>query len=398
MRLFPCVLLVIAASATGLTGAEEALDPTDLLGQPTTPAETAPEKPKDPLPAPDAVKQATATIKDLYKSEYATSKGRAALISTLVDQALQTNDDPTLRYALLHEARELAIAGKQVATVIDLCEQIAALHAGTTAVEQQRAALGRLSTVPVVPHLLKLLDQPQDGLANTAVGRWYATEMQQWDHALPLLTKGSDPTLAKVAATELALAGKPAAEQAALADQWYELGKRTTSAKEAYWRHALGHYEQAKGRLSGLSVTVIEKRIIEIEAFLPLGPDTDYNALSAGQWDKLKGKVFTIDAAKGITTTTVVLAPGQQVRVVPHPTDTWKVQDTRDNVSLQTTWKGGMSGRRATGSLQCRVGTGIEQTPGVVTGSGPLTLFPLVGARRFVVTGSIRVKVLPVTE
>ena len=401
------VMLLLLAPLAFLSAADAPIDPADLLAPPTTepkpsddakPAEKSAEESatenKHPVPTADALKPATAAIKDLYKSEYASVKGRAALVSTLIDQALQTNDDPTTRYALLNEARELATVAKNVHAVLEVCEQFAAGYVGGSAADLKRTALGKISGVPVVTHLLKLLDTPTDPLANTAVGRWYASELQQWDRALPLLTKGSDASLAKAAAAELALTGK-AAEQAAVADQWYDLGKRTPPLKESFWRHALGLYEEAKTKLSGLSVTIIEKRVAEIEEFLPLGPDIDFSSLSAGQWEKLKGKIITVEAGNGINVTSVMLKEGQKIRVVPHPTETWKIDD-RGTV-LKTTWKGGMAGRRAVGSLQCRVGEGIEQTPGVITGTGQLSLFPLTN-RRLALSGSIRVKILPVTE
>jgi hypothetical protein len=394
-------LLLMAIPLGMLSAGEQPFDPADLLTPPASePKATADgaaaDTARQPLPAADALKAATAAIKDLYKGEYATPKSRAALVSTLVDQALQTNDDPAMRYALLNEARELAITAKSVAPLLEICEQIAAGYAGDTATDLKRAALGRVSGVSVTSHLIKLLDAPDDAFANTAVGRWYANEVQQWERALPHLIKGSDQTLAKAANAELALtdASKPA-DQTAVADQWYELGKRTITLKESFWRHALGLYELAKPRLSGLNVTILEKRIAEIEDFLPLGPDIDFSSLSAGQWEKLKGKLITVDAGKGINATSITLTAGQKIRVVPHPTDTWKVDD-RGNI-LTATWKGGMAGRRAVGSLQCRVGTGIEQTPGIITGTGQLSLFPLA-MRRMVVSGTIRVKILPVTE
>lgn len=404
------LLLAVAAPLALCPAADEPLDPTDLLTPPGE-AKATDAKPADgnagdsktddtksetkhPVPTADAVKASTAAIKELYKNEYATIKGRASLASTLVDQALQTNDDPTMRYALLSEARELAVVSKNVAIVLEACDQLSAGFSGPTVAELKRAVLTRVSGVAVVTHLLKLLDAPADPAANAAVGRWYAAEAQQWDKALPLMAKGSDVVLAKAATAELALTGKPA-DQVAVAEQWYDFGKKNAPVKASFWRHALGLYEDAKPRLSGLSTTLVEKRILEIEEFLPLGPDIDYATLSAGQWEKLKGKVITVDAGKGINVTSIMLSEGQKIRVVPHPTDTWKI-DNRGDV-LKTTWKGGMSGRRATGSLQCRVGDGIEQTPGIITGVGQLSLFALAN-RKMMVSGTIRVKILPVTD
>lgn len=368
--------------------AADSQDPSDLL--------TAPP-PKEEAPTPEALKTALAGIKDLYQSEYASAKSRAALITTLLDQALQTENDPVMRYALLHEARELAIGAKNVAEVISLCEQIAKLYRGPAADEQQRAVLPRVSSVPVVASILRLLDVPTDAYASGVVGRWYANEVQDWERALPLMAQGSDTTLAKAATAELAAPTKPA-ERTSVADQWYDLGKRTSALKESFWRHALTLYEAAKTDLAGVSLAVVEKRIAEIEAFLPLGPDVDYTKLTAGQWEKLKGKVITVDAARAPFPTGITVSAGQKLRVVPHPTETWSITDVRGGVTQQTTWKGGMAGRRAFGSLQCLVGEGTEQSPGIITGTGPLTLYPLMPARRFQAKGTIRVKILPVTD
>lgn len=384
------LLLVLALAMPwapiAVTADADGADPFDLL--------TAPP-PKAQPPTAEALKSALSGLKDLYQEEYATPKSRAALVSTLYDQALQTENDPVMRYAILHEARELAIAAKDVATVIHLCEQIAKAYSGPDAAEQQRTALPRISNVPVVASLVRLLDNPTDAYAMSVVGRWYANEVQDWDRALPLLAQGSDSMLAKAAAAELVAPGK-VSDRTAVADQWYELGKRTSAVKESFWRHALHLYEAAKTGLAGVSLAVVEKRIAEIEAFLPLGPDVDYTKLTAGQWEKLKAKVITVDAARAPFPTGITLSAGQKLRVVPHPTETWNVVDGR-GTTLQTTWKGGMSGRRAVGSLQCQVGDGSEQTPGVITGTGLLTLYPLAN-RRVQVSGSIRVKILPVTE
>jgi len=380
----PLAPLVSAAEA----GAGDSLDPTDLLTAPT---------PKDEVPAADVLKSSLARIKELYQAEYATAKSRTALAATLTDQALQTENDPVMRYTLLHEARELAIAAKDVATVISLCEQIAKAYRGPDAIEQQRTVLPRVSSVPVVASIIKLLDVPTDTYASGVVGRWYANEVEDWQRALPLLAQGSDANLAKAATAEVAAPVK-AADRMAVADQWYDLGKRTAAMKESFWRHAVGMYESITADLTGVALVMVEKRIAEIDAFLPLGAEVDYDKLTAGQWEKLKGKVVAVDAGRGLVAAGITLSAGQKIRVVPHPTETWKMTDPRGE-TLKSTWKGSMAGRRAFGSLQCTVGDSPEQTPGIITGIGPLNLFALMPkARAFQVSGTIRVKILPVVE
>ncbi len=383
------IVLLLSASSLTVSAEPDVSAPPDLLSLPT-------EAAKAPAPDVEALKRSLAAIKELHLAEYATPKARAALIPTLIDQALQNQEDPGARYALLHEARELAIAAKEVDTVVALCEQLAQAYQGPDVTSHLRTCLGRITGVAVVPALLKLLDVPSDPAANAVVGRWYANEVQDWQRALPLLAQGNDAATAKVAANEL-LAPAKASERMALADQWYDLGKRTTTMRESFWRHALGLYDGAKAELTGLNLALAEKRMAEIEATLPLGADLDYSHLSAGQWERLKGRIVSVDAERGINPTAITLSEGQRVRVVPHPTETWKVSDSR-GINQQTTWKGGMAGRRAAGSLQCVVGKGLEQSPGIVSGSGQLMLFPLVPGKRFSVTGTIRVKIIPISD
>lgn len=345
----------------------------------------------------DTLKTATATIKDLYKAEYATAKSRARLVTTLTDQAAASDQDALSRYALLNEARELAIATRNVMAVITLSEQLAAAYSGPDSAAHLRQQLPRVTGHTAIPALLKLLDAPDDALSCGIAGRWYAVDEEEWERALPLLAKGSDPLLDKAATLELAAHTKPA-EQIAIGDQWYDIGKRAGLAKEAFWRHALTWYEQAATGLTGISAAIAHKRIAEIEEFLPLGPDADYTKLSAGQWEKIKGRTIVVDANRGPLNTGITLSAGQPMRVVPHPTDTWTVIEGRGALATKTTWKGAAMRGRANGALRCQVGGMKDQTPGIVTGTGPLVLFADAPKGRFAsITGTIRVKVLPVT-
>ena len=371
-------------------------------------------------PDAETVKSLTAKMKELYKSSYASSKGRAGLVDNMIDQAAKSDTDIALRYVLLTEARELAIGVRNVFAVMSLCEQLATTFTGPTNVEQQRQYLPRIYGVAVVPALIKLFDQPDDAAACATVGRWYAVELQTWDHALPLLLKGNDVTLAKAATQELA-AHSRSIEQLSIADQWYDIGKRASgTTKESFWRHALEWYGKGTTGLSGAAIATATKRISEIEEFLPLGPDADYTKISAGQWDKLKGMVFSVDSNRGRMQTMIILSEGHSVRVVPHPTDTWLYSDGR-SPAAPTNWKGASIMAGDIGALRCVVGTDDDKPPGIITGTGPLLLFAqrpqppaaaagggggrggrggglaAFAAMAATMNGSIRVKVIPLT-
>ena len=392
---------------------------TDAKGSVPAPAGTATNAvAKVEPPDAETIKSLTTKVKELYKSSYANSRGRAGLVDNLIDQATKSDKDIASRYVLLSEARELAVGAKNVLAVMTVCEQLATTFTGATSAEQQRQYLPRISGVAVVPALMKLFDQPDDVAACAVVGRWYAVDVQAWDRALPLLIKGNDAPLAKAATQELGTHSR-SIEQLSIADQWYDLGKRASSAtKESFWRHALEWYGKGTTGLSGAAIATALKRISEIEEFLPLGPDADYNKISPGQWEKLKGVIFSVDSNRGRMQTTIMLSEGHSVRVVPHPTDTWSYSDGR-SPAAQTTWKGASIFAGDIGALRCVVGTDDDKPPGIISGTGPLILFaqrpqpPAAGAgggggrggrggglaafaaMAATMNGSIRVKVIP---
>ena len=81
-----------------------------------------------PAPAPDDVAKAEKTVKEIYHDDYAKKKpaDRAALATKLIQQAAETKDDPASKFALLKEARDLAVAGSDAATTMKAAEQLAA--------------------------------------------------------------------------------------------------------------------------------------------------------------------------------------------------------------------------------------------------------------------------------
>ena len=214
-------------------------------------------------PDAETVTSLTTKIKELYKTSYANSKGRAGLVDIMIAQAEKSDQDTASRYVLWTEARELAVGVRNVFAVMSLCEQLATTFTGPTNVEQQRQHLARISGVPVVPALLKLFDQPDDAAACTVAGRWFAVDVQAWDRALPLLIKSNDAPLNKAATQELA-SNSRSIEQLSIADQWYDIGKRASSTtKESFWRHALEWYSKGTTGLSGAAIATATKRISE---------------------------------------------------------------------------------------------------------------------------------------
>lgn len=86
------------------------------------------EGPAKKLPAPDAAAQAAAEklIKSLFKDDYLKKRpaDQLALSAKLLDQARETKDDPTARFVLLREARDLAVQAGDVAQALRIVDEL----------------------------------------------------------------------------------------------------------------------------------------------------------------------------------------------------------------------------------------------------------------------------------
>jgi len=84
------------------------------------------------VPGAEALKTATASIKSTFKAEFAATHhhDRMALVAKLIAQATATSDDAAMRYALLDQARELAILAGDACYLLAICDQLAAGFSG----------------------------------------------------------------------------------------------------------------------------------------------------------------------------------------------------------------------------------------------------------------------------
>jgi hypothetical protein len=355
---------------------------------------------KQDMPSPEALKSAVTTVKELLKDDYAKTKPkqRQALIAKLMAQGQETADKPDLRCALFSEARDQAIAQHDPAHVLMAVDLIAASFTGIDALAAKKAALSRIA-LAVVPAMIKLLDTPGDGDANTSAGRYFAFEAADWKTGLPLLSRGSDKALAKLAEMELSSPTVPG-QQSELADLWYDSGKKnnTTSrmemlARACYW------YELAEPAIKGMSHAVMEKRLEELHNLLPLPANFDYSHITAAQWEKLKAPLFEIQATRVRTDCSFRVVPGVTYRVVPNPTDTWSNASNVQRMNFTCTATGDESTPRRWGALLVGVGNGPAGKPGLITGDGDLVFFSdMPRGRLYSASGSIHVKVITLDE
>ncbi len=114
-----------------------------------------------------------------------------------------------------------------------------------------------------------LQSDPADADANLKAGQWICFIKGQWDQGLPLLAKGSNQALAELAKQDLATPGD-AKQQVALADAWWNLGEKESSAnKAAIVGRARHWYQQAVDKTVGLDKARIQKRLQEETALAP---------------------------------------------------------------------------------------------------------------------------------
>jgi hypothetical protein len=375
-------------------------------------------------PAADALKSATAMVRESYKSEYAQTRTRAhrALAVKLLAQAGMTGDNADLRYALFVEAREQAIAAKDVALTLAAITALDSAFKDVDALALAKAALPRCGGSGAAA-VLKQLTTPDDAEAASAAGRYLGSECGAWDQALPLLAKGSDQDPAKAAQLESA-GPATASEMSQVADRWYDLGKAAAGRlREGLWIHAqhwYGEASKATPALQGLTAKIVAKRLEELAGVLPLPADFDWSTLTAGQWERLHAPVVAVPANQPRTVTTFVVSAERPLRVVPNPSDVWTFRTSQGKVEVNHAGAvdgahprfGGLacfieSGARADGGT--KVATGLISTPGHLAFGPELPVqaaTTAVGRRGAALgaallstgTGEIRVKIVAVED
>jgi len=148
--------------------------------------------------------------------------------------------------------------------------QSIAKQAGDAAVTEQAVLLQKeiTATKAVYDRYTKaqqtLSASPRDASANSEVGRYLCFVKDRWDEGLPLLARGSDDGLKKLADQELA-APTDGESQVLLGDGWSAAGQkeRNETAKARCYGRALGWYENALPSLRGVEKARTERKIDE---------------------------------------------------------------------------------------------------------------------------------------
>ena len=367
------------------------------------------------IPDERTVKATITDLKKIYAKDYArkTESQKRHFAAKLVEEAEKSRSDATSYYCTLIEAVRLAQESEDYERLLDTIDVMSGAFEGFSASEQKKFWLKKLTGKPTAAAIVTLLDNPDDAGANTAAGKFFAFQLKRWDQGLPMLSNGNDADLKAVAEQELANP-QDDSQRVQVADSWFALTKKggSTADKNAFLARSQHWYQLARG-LNGVAKTRVAQRLDEIDRALPLDMDNiDWASLTPSQWSKLKGQEVLVQVRVDRMGPVASLKPGQQMRVVPNPADSWTCQSW--NGLVTTTWSGidEIRQRDSTillatsfsvpyssfrfGELLVAVDKAAPQSCGVINGPGPVWIMPNrpSGDNK----GQIRVKLLSVDD
>ena len=208
-----------------------------------------------------------ADLLDKAAGAMGTGTPASAASQQFVDQATSLADEAVA-------ADNLDLAGRFVRQALSAARKMKD-PALLRRLEARDREVGRMKTrfMEVGKALNLLAENPADREANLLVGRWYCFDAGNWAKGLPLLAKGADAGLAKLAEQDVAQPEDPR-QQMLLADQWWNLAKREKGPQQRGIQARAQHwYELALPGLTGLDKAEVETRLAELtSATGPSGP------------------------------------------------------------------------------------------------------------------------------
>jgi DNA-binding beta-propeller fold protein YncE len=135
----------------------------------------------------------------------------------------------------------------------------------------QEVADARKAFDHIKPFLAKIADGDKDPEVSLQVGKYYCFAKGKYELGLPLLARGDDEPLKKLATRDLAGPAKGRA-QADLAHDWYQLAKMEKGlAQRQMLRRALHWYQRSLPEVRGLTQDRVQQRVEELAALFPSG-------------------------------------------------------------------------------------------------------------------------------
>ncbi len=128
----------------------------------------------NPAPIPDAAAQAASLklVRDLFKADYASAKlapAKLKLSRKLLEQGIETRDNPAARYVLFIEARDLAVDAGDARAALGVVDEIATRYLAVGALDLKAQALEKISKGPRTPGVERGLALSSLELAETAL-------------------------------------------------------------------------------------------------------------------------------------------------------------------------------------------------------------------------------------
>jgi hypothetical protein len=158
------------------------------------------------------------------------------------------------------EAGEIEIADKTVKAVMPLAKKDPMLMRDINVFGQEIKRLAARYQ-PVRKALDTLKEKPDDADANALAGRWTCFESHDWDKGLSMLAKSSDAPLADLAKRDITVP-KDAAQQLAIADEWWDYAqKEKGSIKAGALLRAEHWYDSVSSNLTGLNKARADARL-----------------------------------------------------------------------------------------------------------------------------------------
>ncbi len=168
--------------------------------------------------------------------------------------------------------------------------------------------------------------------------------------------------------------------QAEIADGWYEQARKagdgkTGESKDALLAHALQWYRQAITTLDGMSKSAADKRIADILGTILMDGITDWNNLTAAQWERVRSPIVEVAVGKARNEVPPTAHPAGPYRILPQPADTWSVLAM--GMDDPVTWRGDAQkavGAFQAGELVMALGAELPRRLGDVDKAQPLAL------------------------
>lgn len=198
---------------------------------------------------------------DLWLFEKLSREARTPESSARLCGAIWASIDDAIHgdhYDIARSLSRLATAAAQKSGKADLTIRATAAAANISHAEAEYNAVG--------PSLAALQKNPNDSVANAAVGRFLCLSHRNWEKGLGFLAKGSDADWKAAAQADLANP-QDALAQADVANRWWKLSdSQTGAAKNALMQRAAFWYQQASPELTGLTKTLADQRLDEFAA------------------------------------------------------------------------------------------------------------------------------------